>query len=90
MGTKYCDLIVKETESTGWDSNPRPRLTRAESSPLDDQCLHRSGTGGARTLTEPVKSRTFCRENFSPVWRRGSARKESNLRRPVISRVFSR
>ena len=25
------------------------------------QYLHQSGTGGARTLTEPVKSRTFCR-----------------------------
>ena len=25
------------------------------------QCRHRSGTGETRTLTEPVKSRTFCR-----------------------------
>jgi hypothetical protein len=60
MGT-IADAELSKTESTGWDSNPRPRLTWAESSPLDDQCLHRSGTGGARTLTEPVKSRTFCR-----------------------------
>ena len=51
----------QRAESTGWDSNPRRRLTRAVSSPLDDQCLHRNGTGGARTLTNPVKSRTFCR-----------------------------
>jgi hypothetical protein len=52
---------LSKIESTGWDSNPRRRLTRAESSPLDDQCVLRSGTGGARTLTEPVKSRKFCR-----------------------------
>ena len=26
-------------QSTGWDSNPRFRITGAESSPLDDQCL---------------------------------------------------
>jgi hypothetical protein len=61
MGTIAVPELSKRAESTGWDSNPRPRLTRAESSPLDDQCLNRSGTGGARTLTEPVKSRTFCR-----------------------------
>ena len=61
MGTIAVPELSKRAESTGWDSNPRRRLTRAESSPLDDQCLHRSGTGGARTLTEPVKSRTFCR-----------------------------
>ena len=61
MGTIAVPELSKRAESTGWDSNPRRRLTRAESSPLDDQCLHESGTGGARTLTEPVKSRTFCR-----------------------------
>ena len=61
MGTIAVPELSKRAESTGWDSNPRRRLTRAVSSPLDDQCLLRSGTGGARTLTEPVKSRTFCR-----------------------------
>src|SRR3954471_1719402 len=60
MGT-FAVPALSKIESTGWDSNPRRRLTRAESSPLDDQCVLRSGTGGARTLTEPVKSRTFCR-----------------------------
>src|SRR5947209_19143179 len=60
MGT-FAVPGLSKIESTGWDSNPRRRLTRAESSPLDDQCAHRSGTGGARTLTEPVKSRTFRR-----------------------------
>jgi hypothetical protein len=61
MGTLHRHRIVKDSEGTGWDSNPRRRITGAVSSPLDDQCEHRSGTGGARTLTEPVKSRTFCR-----------------------------
>jgi hypothetical protein len=60
MGT-FAVPGLSKIESTGWDSNPRRRLTSARSSPLDDQCLLRSGTGGARTLTEPVKSRTFCR-----------------------------
>ena len=31
--------LSKNTQSTGWDSNPRRRITGAESSPLDDQCL---------------------------------------------------
>ena len=38
MGTALRSRIVKETESTGWDSNPRRRITGAVSSPLDDQC----------------------------------------------------
>lgn len=29
-------------QSTGWDSNPRFRITGAESSPLDDQCFSQS------------------------------------------------
>lgn len=37
-GHFVCVRIVKEIESTGWDSNPRRRLTRAVSSPLDNQC----------------------------------------------------
>jgi hypothetical protein len=39
MGTIQRVRIVKETESTGWDSNPRRRITGAVSSPLDDQCI---------------------------------------------------
>jgi hypothetical protein len=41
MGANACERIVKEPKSTGWDSNPRPRLTKAISSPLDDQCVGR-------------------------------------------------
>ena len=54
------ELSKNELQSTGWDSNPRRRITGAESSPLDHQCIL-SGTGGARTLTCPVKSRMCCR-----------------------------
>ena len=32
-------LSKNHIESTGWDSNPRCRITGAESSPLNDQCL---------------------------------------------------
>ena len=55
--TPNCQRV----ESTGWDSNPRRRITGAVSSPLDDQCLVSSGTRGIRTLTDPVKSRACCR-----------------------------
>ena len=34
--------LSKIIQSTGWDSNPRRRITNAESSPLDDQCLFRA------------------------------------------------
>ena len=57
--------IVKEAESTGWDSNPRRRITGAVSSPLDDQCRIPSGTRGARTLTCPVKSRYAAANTWS-------------------------
>jgi hypothetical protein len=42
MGTVHRGRIVKDSESTGWDSNPRFRVTKAESSPLDHQCKMRS------------------------------------------------
>ena len=32
------ELSKIRIESTGWDSNPRFRITGAESSPLNDQC----------------------------------------------------
>lgn len=68
MGT-YADAELSKRQSTGWDSNPRFRITGAESSPLDHQCLllelsnrpKPSGTRGARTLTCLVKSQVLCR-----------------------------
>ena len=37
MGTQDQTELSKN-KSTGWDSNPRRRITGAVSSPLDDQC----------------------------------------------------
>jgi hypothetical protein len=53
---------LSESESTGPDSNRRPRITGAESWPLDDQCLCFSWRGGSwthdlrliRTLLSPL------------------------------------
>jgi hypothetical protein len=37
---RFESLIeLSKNRSTGWDSNPRRRITSAESSPLDDQCF---------------------------------------------------
>ncbi len=38
----FADAELSKTESTGWDSNPRRRITGAESSPLDDRCRYGS------------------------------------------------
>ena len=46
MGTFHRCRIAKETESTGWGSNPRCRLTRAESCRLDHQCVSAMGPEG--------------------------------------------
>ena len=39
----FIGLSKNYVESTGWDSNPRCRITGAESSPLNDQCLRLIG-----------------------------------------------
>jgi hypothetical protein len=36
---RRTELSKINCQSTRWDSNPRPRITGAVSSPLDDQCL---------------------------------------------------
>ena len=56
---RIAGRIVKD-QSTGWDSNPRRRITGAESWPLDYQCFAFSGIKGARTLTVLVKSQACC------------------------------
>ena len=42
MGARFCFtfafLALKFLESIGRDSNPRPRVTKPESWPLDDRC----------------------------------------------------
>ncbi len=56
--------IVKDRKSTGWDSNPRRRITGAESLPLDDQCLlliHQIVEVGSEGLEpSPVRLRAGC------------------------------
>ena len=39
MGTSADAEMSKKAESTGWDSNPRRRVTGVESWPLEDQCI---------------------------------------------------
>ena len=60
MGASNHWSNCQRTKSTGWDSNPRRRITGAESWPLDDQCFSFSGIRGARTLADLVKSKACC------------------------------
>jgi hypothetical protein len=50
---------LSKTQGTGWDSNPRRRITGAVSSPLDDQCsalLRReTDSQGGRVRTGDLK-----------------------------------
>ena len=39
----WLEAELSKIKSTGRDSNPRRRITKAESSPLDDQCLFLCG-----------------------------------------------
>jgi hypothetical protein len=57
----------QRAESTEWDSNPRRRITGAVSSPLDDRCLHRNGTGGARTLTTRLRAGCSAARTSIPI-----------------------
>jgi hypothetical protein len=74
----YCPItvsvlprrIVEVDQSTGWDSNPRFRITGAESSPLDDQCLSNlvnEGTtfGAARASDTPGQEPGTLPETWS-------------------------
>ena len=45
MGACLCAELSR-IKSTGWESNPRPRVTKAGSLPLDDQCLLSVGPQG--------------------------------------------
>ncbi len=80
--------IVKESESTEWDSNPRRRITGAGSSPLDDRCRFRAGPEGRGLATSPARGR--CVDAHACVPSIKSAREELNLRLAVISRLFCR
>ena len=47
---------TRERKSTGWDSNPRFRITGAESSPLNDQCIFLNGIRRTRTVGTAANS----------------------------------
>ena len=94
MGTHQRIQIIKETEGTGWDSNPRRRITGAVSSPLDDQCMSSFfaavGPEGLEPSPTWLRARRSAARALVPIIRPfDSARKELNLRLPVISRVLS-
>ena len=94
MGTS-ADAELSKTESTGWDSNPRRRITGAVSSPLVDRCTRTIRVGPEGLEPSPARLRAGCAAANTLVPKktslaRQSAREELNLRLPVISRLFSR
>jgi hypothetical protein len=60
-------------KSTGWESNPRPRVTRAVSSPLDDQCLS-VGPVGIEPTSSGLRDRCITLSATVPCSRRGGSR----------------
>ena len=66
MGAFESLIELSKSKSTGRDSNPRRRITGAESSPLDDQCLSVSGTRGTRTLTCRLRARYAAANTLIP------------------------
>ena len=74
MGTRLTDSELSKRESTGWESNPRRRVTGAVSWPLEDQCVL-SGTGGARTLTARLRAACSAAEPRAETreWGRGDS-----------------
>lgn len=84
-------------KSTGWDSNPRRRCTRAESWPLDDQCLssirNTAEVGSEGLEPSPVRLRAGCAAANTSIpcccLRSQSARTESNRRRALIRSLLS-
>jgi hypothetical protein len=61
MGTITAARIVKEGREHRVGLEPTSPRYECGVFAARRPVQHRSGTGGARTLTEPVKSRTFCR-----------------------------
>jgi hypothetical protein len=59
--------LSKRAESTGWDSNPRPRLTRAESSPLDDQCSIGVGPEGLEPSPNRLRAGRSAARTSVPI-----------------------
>ncbi len=59
--------IVKETQSTGWGSNPRHRLTRAVSCLLDHQCKPRVGPEGLEPSLAWLRARCAAANTLVPT-----------------------
>ena len=57
--------IVKD-RSTGWDANPRRRVTGAESSPLDDQCQLSVGPDGLEPSPTWLRARHAAANTLIP------------------------
>ena len=77
-GRLVGNQVVKDRESTGRDSNPRRRITKAVSSPLDHRCLLLSvGLVGIEPTSSGLRDRCIALSATIPVQ---SARWESNPR----------
>ena len=88
MGALKRRRIVKEPlQSTGWDLNPRHRITGAESWPLDDQCVlfpcmrRKMGSDGLEPSPTRVRTERAAANTLIPCClvanRRGKWRVES-------------
>ena len=64
---------LSKTKSTGRDSNPRRRITGAESSPLDDPCLS-VGPVGIEPTSSGLRDRRITVSATVPCSRRGRSR----------------
>src|SRR6185369_17197292 len=63
---RIAGRIVKD-QNTGWDSNPRRRITGAESSPLDYQCLfHSVGSEGLEPSPTWLRARHAATSTLIP------------------------
>ena len=70
-GSRYimgAEILVElsKIESTEWDSNPRRRVTGAESSPLDDQCELSVGPDGLEPSPTWVRARHAAANTLIP------------------------
>jgi hypothetical protein len=79
-GRLFGYQIVKDHQSTGPDSNRRRRITGAESSPLDDQCLLSVGPEGLEPSPAWVRTRDATANTSIPFVCFQSARWELNPR----------
>ena len=84
---RLTEIVKDQSKSTGWDSNPRRRITSAVSSPLDDQCLLSVGPLGLEPRPARLRAGDAAANTSIPcccsLFTR-SARTESNRRLALI------